>query len=169
MSLHEAIADYGPVLALLGVAATLWVNGGREERRRRRENHARAIRAAVAYLEMPYRIRRRRCEPEQAAAERARLSDDFSEVQVELAACEALLRADPDLEVRDAYKTLVDSLRRDAGGLASEAWRTKPVVSDDQMGLPDVHEALSDVRDAQVACETAMASSTRPWARSTST
>lgn len=45
--------------ALLGVVATLWMNGQRTERQRRRELHARAMASIIAYGEMPYRIRRR--------------------------------------------------------------------------------------------------------------
>jgi hypothetical protein len=58
--LPELLADYGPAIGLIGVSATLAINGHREERRHRRDNHARAIAAIVAYCEMPFRIRRRR-------------------------------------------------------------------------------------------------------------
>lgn len=167
--LHELVADYGPVAALLGVALTLNVNGAREERRTRKENHARAIRAIVAYAEMPYRIRRRRADEDHRAGERVRLSDAFSEIQVELAACEALIRSDRDLDVRDAYERLVRTLRTTAGKLASEAWDTSPINDDSQMGMPDVYAGLAPVRAGQEDCEAVMASSTRQWWSSTST
>ena len=167
--IHEIVADYGPVLGLIGVSGTLLVNGSREERRRRRDNHARAIQAVVAYAEMPYRIRRRRHEAEHRSAERARLSDAFSEIQAELASCEARVRADRDLEVRDTYQALTKTLRLAAGQAASEAWKTDPVEADTGMAMPDVYEALAPVRAEQERCETVMAASTRPFWRSTST
>ncbi len=168
-AIAQVVADYGPLAGLVGVSATLAVNGHREERRRRRDNHARALEAVVAYSEMPYRIRRRRNELEHASSERTRLSDAFSEIQAELASCEALIRADPDLDIRDAYEELVVTLRRTAGTLARDAWSKVPITADEHMNLPDVFEGLAPVRDEQQKCETLMASSTRPWSRSVST
>lgn len=109
-AIADIVADYGPLAGLVGVSATLAVNGYRDERQRRRHNHARAIEAVVAYNEMPYRIRRRRNEPEHASSERTRLSDSFSEIQAELASCQAIIRADPDPDVRAAYDRLVTTL-----------------------------------------------------------
>lgn len=167
--MHEIIADYGPAIGLVGVSATLAINGRRDERRRRRDNHARAIAAVVAYGEMPFRIRRRRAETEHRSHERSRLSDAFTAIQGELACCEALVRADRDVDVRDAYEQLVRILRATAGKLASEAWNTAPIDADTAMGLPDVFDRPAPVRDGQQQCEAVMASSTRPWSLSTRT
>lgn len=169
LTLAEIVADYGPLAGLIGVTATLAVNGHRDERRLRRDNHARAIEAVVAYSEMPYRIRRRRHESEHASSERTRLSDAFSDIQGELASCQALIRADRDLEIRDAYEDLVATLRQTAGALARDAWSQPAVADDEDMNMPDVFEALAPVREEQEKCETLMAASTRPWTRSTGT
>lgn len=98
---------------------------------------------------MPYAVRRRRHEPEHASAERVRLTDAFRAVQHELACCEALMRTDKDASVRSAYAQLVKTLRRDAGGQASEAWSLPAIADDKDMGLQDVHDALREVRDEQ--------------------
>lgn len=161
MSISEIVRDYSPILGLGGVALTLAVNGARAERDRRREVHARAIGAVVAYLEMPYAIRRRRNEVEQASAERVRLSDDFRSVQTELACCEALIRADPDLAVRDAYQRLVNALRSLAGGEAAGGWNTPPIESDDQMGMQELHNTLKPIRVEQALFEEVAAYSTQ--------
>lgn len=161
MSFSEIVRDYSPILGLGGVALTLAVNGARAERDRRREVHARAIGAVVAYLEMPYAIRRRRNEVEQASAERVRLSDDFRLVQMELACCEALIRADPDLAVRDAYQRLVSTLRSLAGKEAASGWNTTPIENDDQMGMQDLHNTLKPVRLEQALFEEIAARSTQ--------
>lgn len=164
ISLPDLVADYGPAFGLIGVTAMLIINGRRDERQRRRDNHARAIEAVVAYYEMPYRIRRRRHEPEHRSGERTRLSDAFSEAQAELASCEALIRADPDREVRRGYDQLVQSLRKTAGGLAAAAWKRAPAQDDQDMLMPDVHTALADVRSAQQHCEQVMAAAVKsPW------
>lgn len=161
----QIVADYGPLAGLAGVTATLAVNGYRDERQRRRDNHARAIEAVVAYSEMSYRIRRRRNEPDQASSERTRLSDAFSEIQAELASCEATIRADPDPHIRVAYERLVTALRQNAGLLVRDAWSMTPVADDGAMNMPDVHDALAPVRTEQTKCEAVMAASTRGWRR----
>jgi hypothetical protein len=107
VSIGDIVSQYGPLAGLIGVGVTLLVNGGRAERGRRRETHARTIEAVVAYLQMPYAIRRRRHENEHRSAERVRLTDAFSAIQAELASCEALMRSDKDPLVRDGYATLV--------------------------------------------------------------
>jgi hypothetical protein len=134
------------VLGLVGVLITLVINGQRLERGRRRELHARGLQAALAYLEMPYAIRRRRNEPEQRSAERVRLTERFTEIQIELAACQSLITADGVADVAEAFDRLVEKLRRVAGAEAAKAWNEDPIERDDQMGMAPLHAALADVR-----------------------
>lgn len=148
------------MFALVGVAVTLLINGAREERRRRREIHARALEALARYHEMPFLIRRRR--HDEPSAERVRLTERFADVQAELASCEALMRADPDSAVRKAYAALVAAVRTHAGKQASSAWDTEPITSDAEMGMGDVIEALRPTVPVREACERAMAKSTAP-------
>jgi hypothetical protein len=160
MSVADIVRDYSPIVGLGGVALTLGVNGARSERDRRREIHARAIGAVAAYLEMPYAIRRRRHEAQYASAERTRLSDDFRAVQHELTCCEAMMRADHDAAVRDAYERLVETLRRHAGGEAIRAWQSRPIERDDQMSMKELHSTLEPVRVEQRRFERISAGST---------
>lgn len=157
-SLADLVRDFGPMLALVGVAITLWINGARDERRRRREIHARALEVIAQYCEMPFLIRRRR--HDEPSAERARLSERFADIQAELASCEAHMRADPDQAVRDAYAALVGSVREHAGLQASLAWDTPPITADEQMGMGAVRKALEPIVAVQRTCERAMAKST---------
>jgi hypothetical protein len=157
-SLGDVVRDFGPMVALVGVAITLWINGARDERRRRRELHARAIEAISQYYEMPFLIRRRR--HDDPSAERARLTERFADIQAELASCEALIRADLDPAVRDAYAALASAVREHAGKQSSLGWQTPPITSDAQMGMADVIEALKPLAALQGSCETAMARST---------
>ena len=156
--LGEIVRDFGPMLALVGVAITLWINGARDERRRRHQLHARALEAIARYCEMPFLIRRRR--HDEPSAERARLTERFADIQAELANCEALIRADPDPAVRSAYAALVDAVRAHAGKQASVAWDASPITSDAQMGMADVIEALKPLAAVRKRCEAAMAGST---------
>lgn len=159
-SFGDLVRDFGPMFALAGVAVTLLVNGAREERRRRREIHARALEAVARYYEMPFLIRRRRHDV--PGAERVRLSERFADVQAELTSCEALMRADPDPTVREAYAALVTAIRAHAGTQASSAWDAKPIPSDAQMGMRDVIDALGPIGPIRETCEKAMAKSTAP-------
>lgn len=162
-SVGDVVRDFGPMFALVGVAATLLVNGAREERRRRRETHARALEAIARYHEMPFLIRRRR--HDEPSAERARLTERFADVQAELASCEALIRGDPDPAVRKTYGALVVAVRTHAGAQASVAWATEPIASDAEMAMGDVIAALEPINPVRAACEDAMARSTGPRRR----
>ena len=164
-AIGDAVRDYGPVIGLVGVALTLWINGALAERGRRRANHARAVEAVVAYQEMPYAIRRRRHEPDERSGERVRLSTAFGVVQAELASCEALMRADRDADVREGFARLVSALKEHAGMAAKEAWRRPPITEDSEMSLGDVHIALEPVRAEQQSFEETAARSTRPLKR----
>ena len=161
--MRDVVRDYGPLIGLIGVALTLVVNARRAERDRRRRAHGLAIEAVVAYLQMPYAIRRRRHEPEHASAERVRLTEAFTTVQTHLACAEALMRSDADSRVRQRYADLVTALRRDAGGQASKAWESPPISNDHEMGMGDLHAALAEVRAQQQRFELSAARSTQPW------
>lgn len=159
-SFGDVVRDFGPMFALAGVAATLLINGARDERRRHREIHARALEVIARYYEMPFLIRRRR--HDEPSAERVRLTERFADVQAEVASCEALMRADPDSVVRSAYADLVRTIRTHAGAQASSAWNTPPITSDAEMDMGDVIEALKPIEAARETCENAMAESTTP-------
>lgn len=159
-SAGDLVRDFGPMFALAGVAATLFVNGTRDERRRRREIHARALEAIARYYEMPFLIRRRR--HDEPSGERARLTERFADIQAELAGCEALIRADRDPAVRRAYASLVLTVRLYAGSEASLAWDAAPITSDAPMGMTDLIEALVPIAEERETCEEAMAKSTAP-------
>jgi hypothetical protein len=98
-----------PAVVLLVGVITLYVNGERAERWRRRDLHARALAAAIAYTEMPFAIRRRQHEPEHRSAERVRLTTRFSEIQAEISVCQALIDSEGDPRISAAYRELVDA------------------------------------------------------------
>jgi len=99
---------------------------------------------------------------EEPSAERARLTERFADVQAELASCEALMRADPDPDVRSAYTTLIRTVRTHAGAQAASAWNAPPITSDAEMGMGDVIDALKPIEAARESCEREMARSTTP-------
>jgi hypothetical protein len=152
----------GATLGLLGVLIGLWINGDRAERQRRRDLHGRALTAVIAYGEMPFRIRRRRCEDEHRSSERARLSDAFSLVQAELATCQVLLAADGDRVVSDAYDQLIGRARKTAGAEAHQAWKEPVIKADIQMNMADVFQRLKSFREELETFEVSLAHATLP-------
>lgn len=116
----------GAIIALAGVLAGLWIGGDRAERQRRRDLHARALAAILAYAEMPFMIRRRRYEPEHSSAERVRLAEHFSAVKAELTNCQVLLAADGAQRIATSYDALVEVAKSTAGIEAHDAWEAPP-------------------------------------------
>src|ERR1700741_1960199 len=106
-SVQEWAAVIAPAIVLLVGVVTLYINGERAERWRRRDLHARGMAAAIAYSEMPFAIRRRQYEAEHRSSERVRLTTCFAEIQAEIAICQALLESECDPRIASAYRELV--------------------------------------------------------------
>jgi hypothetical protein len=158
--------DGAALLALFGVLLTLLVGGIRAERERRRVLHARALAAVIAYGEMPFMIRRRRCEMDERSAERVRLSTRFSEIQAEIGTCQVLLGADGYAGLAARYEALVAVARRVVGGEARRAWTEEPISTDAEMNMPELFERLSEYREAQEDFKSHLAAATVPrWRR----
>ncbi|MGH2989276.1 MAG: hypothetical protein ACRDMY_11785 [Gaiellaceae bacterium] len=142
------LPTWSVLIPLFGALWTLWVNGDRAERQRRRELHARALEAVLSYREMPFMIRRRRHEKEERSAERVRLSTHLSKVQTELSACEHLMAANGPNWLANEYEKLVTTVRRIAGKEAHEAWKADPVSNDAEVNMPELFARLKPVNDA---------------------
>ena len=125
-------------IALLGILGTLIINGIRAERQRKRDLHARALAAIIAYGEMPYRIRRRA----PGAEIRARLSDELSLTKAELDTCQVLLAADGDERLSDAYDDLYKLARTSVGKEAHDAWNTPVITQDIEMNQGELYRRL---------------------------
>jgi hypothetical protein len=152
----------GVAIALAGVLFGLWINGDRTERQRKRDLHARALAAILAYGEMPFMIRRRRFEESERSAERVRLSDHFSTVKAEINTCQVLLAADGDEKLAAAYDALVQEARQTAGQEAHTAWTEPPVTSDAEMNMGGLFEKLTPFRTQLDAFKDDLARSTLP-------
>lgn len=149
-------------LALAGVLLGLWVSGDRSERQRKRDLHARALAAIIYYGEMPFMVRRRRCEEAEQSAERVRLSGHFSEVKAEVSTCQVLLAADGDEKLRSAYDELVEEAKRTAGGEAHTAWTEPAVTTDAEMNMGGIFESLAPFRTQLDVFKDDLARSTLP-------
>jgi hypothetical protein len=150
----------GSAIALFGVLITLYVNGRRAERTRRRDLYSAGWAAVQAYKEMAFAIRRRN--REDRAAERVRLSEAMSEIQKDLAYHEAMIGRErvsetvflvtgQDLSgaVGDAYSKLVAETRKVAGGIIKRSWDEAPISSDSEMHAPSIAEELRALKPVE--------------------
>jgi len=156
--------DVAAIVAPTGVLVigviTLLINGERAERQRRRDLYARGLTVALAYAEMPFEIRRRRHEPAHRSAERVRLASRFSKVQAELSVCHALIAAEGNPAILDAYTTYLAATRSIAGSAAREAWTNDPITIDRDVNMPELGQQLQQlafsreeyVRQMRLAC-----------------
>lgn len=119
-------------VALIGV----WINGLREERRRRRELYANALEATYAYREFAYVVRRRRTDA--PGEERVRISEALREIQRDLSKYEALMEIERCTQVAVSYTQLVIKTREVAGGYMHDAWKSGGAREDSQMNIADV-------------------------------
>jgi hypothetical protein len=134
------------VVALLGV----WINGLREERRRRRELYANALEATYAYREFAYVVRRRRTDV--PGEERIRISEALREIQRDLSKYEALMKIERCTRVAVEYKHLVEKTREVAGGYMRAAWNGDGAAEDSQMNIADIDfTPLGKYEDAYLA------------------
>lgn len=150
------------LLALGGVLLGLWVNGDRSERQRKRDLHARALAAIIAYGEMPFMIRRRRYEEVERSAERVRLSDHFSNVKADVSTCQVLLSADGDERLAGAYEQLVGEAQRTVGQEAHTAWTEPAITTDAEMNMSGIFDKLMPFRTQLDAFKEDLARSTLP-------
>ena len=126
----------GPAIVAAAVSglvalATVGLNARQARKDRQRQLFAKAFTDVQLYKEFPYRIRRRRSDKEdEAAADRARLTTEFSEVQASLNDDSARLRVEAP-RVGLAYGELLSAVRRVAGGEARRSWSLPPSVGDD--------------------------------------
>jgi hypothetical protein len=119
------------VFALVGVLVTVTANQHLARRDRLLKDFAEALAAVERYAELPYRIRRRQGS---APETRERLSETIHGVQQDLLFHQSWVRIQ-DTHVAEAYNALVATTRKEAGRAMTEAWRTNPITSDEDMPL----------------------------------
>lgn len=119
-------------VALIGGGLiAVWLNRRDAARSRRREGYAEAVTAVVAWIEFPFRVRRRTSDDPAVLAELARLGHDLQE---RLAFSLAWIAAD-DSKRYERYMALVADAKRKVGPLVQDAWRSPPSTRAESMNL----------------------------------
>jgi hypothetical protein len=134
-----------------------------EERARLRDRFAQAYGAYAEYCEFAYAIRRRRHDDQ--PAERVRISEELRKVQAELSAHEAWVKLESET-VGTTYATLIQEMRKVAGGAMRQAWVDEPATSDADVNIPPVIVDLSPLKPFETAYMDAVAAHLRtlaPW------
>jgi hypothetical protein len=134
----------------------VWVlNQHAARRERRNQAFSESLAAVEQYLELPFRVRRRR----DGIATRHELGAAISDVQVRLAQHQGWL----DLvapTVAPTYRDLVTAARREAGSAMSVAWLEPPITSDDGMNV-GIRFSRENTDIARARCVDAMHESLR--------
>jgi hypothetical protein len=124
------------IAALITGSINLWLARNKaqaEERARVRNTFAEAFQAYADYKEMPYAVRRR--DPDKAAEERRRLSEELRAIQSRLSYYESWISIEAPT-VGQQYTAMVGKLRAVAGGAMRDAWNSTGTDSDASMNIP---------------------------------
>jgi hypothetical protein len=146
----QTVALIVPIIAALG-GVVIW---SLTQRAGRREGRSKAFAAALAsveaYVEMPYRIRRR---PEDGSF-RNELTDQISTIQADIAWHQAWLELEAPT-VAEPYRVLVRATREQAGAQMRDAWLLDPIRRDTEMNL-GIAYPREQIDAARVECLTVM-------------
>lgn len=119
--------------AALTTAATVLINRASEAANRRRDRYAEAVTTLVAWIEYPYRVRRRTDdEPETLAA----LVERGHDLQERLACHHAWITTE-DADTAAAYQDARAAIGQLVGPAVREAWDTAPAATAAAMNLGD--------------------------------
>ena len=114
------------------------------KREHRRQLYSEAVRAAVAWQELLYRVRRRSDDDERDLVHR------FHDAQHELSFFEAWVASDSKYMAR-SFERLVTAVKTETGSLIQEAWRTEPRSVSAGASPDDKHPNLTEERAAFMA------------------
>ncbi|MPZ67873.1 MAG: hypothetical protein GEU83_21130 [Pseudonocardiaceae bacterium] len=151
----QTVALIVPIIAALG-GVMIWSLTQRAGRRERRSKaFAAALASVEAYVEMPYRIRRR---PDDVGA-RHELTGQISTLQADIAWHQAWIELEAPA-VTDFYRTLIRVTRAQAGAQMHEAWLLDPIRHDSEMNL-GIAYPREQIDAARADCLTAMSKALR--------
>ena len=121
------------IVAALTTAVALALNRASEAANRRRDHYADAVAALVAWIEFPYRVRRR---TDDEPATLAALAAHGHELQEKLARHQAWILAE-NSTVAEAYRNARSTIAPLVGAALREAWATAPASTAQAMNLGD--------------------------------
>jgi len=121
------------VVAALTSAAALTISRSGEAANRRRDQYAQAVQTLVAWIEFPYRVRRRTDDNPVTLSSLVELGHDIQE----RLACHQAWIATEHPPVATSYNKTRQTIGPVIGAAITEAWSTPPAVTAAQMNLGD--------------------------------
>lgn len=121
------------VVAALTAAATLLLTRASEAANRRRDRYAGAVETLVAWIEFPYRVRRRTSDDPATLAELAARGHDLQERM----ACHQTWIATEYPALADQYDHTRATVTSAVAPAVAEAWTLKPISAAHDMNLGD--------------------------------
>jgi len=121
------------ITAFLSTSATLWATQISKAVDRRRDRLALVMANLIAWIEFPYRIRRRTSDKPETLEE---LADEGHQMQQRFAADEAWIAAHQPKLLAD-YRSARREIGESVGQAATEAWSMGPVSSALEMNIGD--------------------------------
>lgn len=138
------------VVSFATVAVTLWLQRVADSRASRRDRYSQVIGTLVAWVEYPYRVRRRTSDDPAVLTALADRGHDFQE---QLARDQSWVMAESKA-VAKAYATAKSTISPAVGAALKEAWQHEPVSAAAGMNLNgwgphgDCSEAIADMEQA---------------------
>lgn len=121
------VAFIGLVGIVVGASLGRWA----EATNRRRDHYAAAVEALVAWIEFPYRIRRRVSDSQEELSRLAGLGHDLQERLLRHATWISAEHAG----LGDHYNTTLRRVKDEIGAASKEAWTTPPIARAEHMNL----------------------------------
>lgn len=129
---REAFTEALPVFfSVLAALIAYFAKRRSDELTRRREICAKALAAALGWLEIPYRIRRRQGG---SASARTAVADFIHHLQEEQTYYQSWLRVEAP-RIATAYGALCDAVKAASASAAQAGWRSTGVRSDEEMNI----------------------------------
>ena len=136
-------------VAVVAAVATMFVTRSNEVVNQRREHYAEAVEALFAWMELPYRIRRRTGDDATTLSNLANRAHDLHE---QIARHQAWIAADHQGIAR-AYEAARKTIRKHVGPAMKKAWTSKRVFRPAEMNLDgwltydsECHEAIAKLQ-----------------------
>ncbi|WP_156628478.1 hypothetical protein [Mycobacterium sp. 1274756.6] len=117
--------------SVMGGLITAAITGLRDSAAKRREGYAKAVRALVARVEYPYRVRRRTSDDPATLFELAKLGHD---IQEQLASARIWIHTESP-KLAEIFEDAINAINAAVAAATSDAWDQPPISNASEMNL----------------------------------
>lgn len=134
MSIDASYIEIGTLVlgsSVIGGLITAAITGLRDSAAKRREGYAKAVKALVARVEYPYRVRRRTSDDPETLSDLVKLGHD---IQEQLASARIWIHTE-NATVATIFEDAIASIDAAVGPATSDAWNQQPIKHASEMNL----------------------------------